>query len=73
MTGLNSSLHKQAKTLSGGFKRRLTIALAYVTNRQLIILDEPTTSLDIDTRADITASFNELKSLGKTVIFTTHY
>ncbi|MGN0536668.1 MAG: ABC transporter ATP-binding protein [Acutalibacteraceae bacterium] len=63
---------KKAKTLSGGWQRRLSIAMAMISNPQIIFLDEPTLGLDILARRDLWKTIETLK--GKvTVILTTHY
>lgn len=59
--------------LSGGMKRRLTIARALVANPDIIILDEPTTGLDPQARVMIWQKLLELKKQGKTLLLTTHY
>jgi len=59
--------------LSGGMKRRLTIARALVNDPDLIILDEPTTGLDPQVRHVIWAKLRELMLTGKTLLMTTHY
>lgn len=58
--------------LSGGMQRRLNIAVALVHNPELVILDEPTTGLDIETRYEIWALINQLREAGMTIILTTH-
>jgi lipooligosaccharide transport system ATP-binding protein len=60
-------------TLSGGMKRRLTIARALINDPELVILDEPTTGLDPQVRHLIWARLRELLRRGKTLILTTHY
>ena len=60
-------------TLSGGMKRRLTIARALINDPELVILDEPTTGLDPQVRHLIWARLRELLKRGKTLILTTHY
>lgn len=60
-------------TLSGGMKRRLTIARALVNDPELIILDEPTTGLDPQVRHLIWARLRDLKLDGKTLLLTSHY
>jgi lipooligosaccharide transport system ATP-binding protein len=60
-------------TLSGGMKRRLTIARALVNDPELIILDEPTTGLDPQARHMIWGRLRELRAQGKTLVLTTHY
>ncbi len=59
--------------LSGGMKRRLQIARALLNNPRLIILDEPTTGLDPQSRHQVWDRIIELKSQGKTILLTTHY
>lgn len=58
--------------LSGGMQRRLNIAVALVHEPQLVILDEPTTGLDIETRYEIWGLIQELKREGMTILLTTH-
>jgi ABC-2 type transport system ATP-binding protein len=59
--------------LSGGYKQRLIIARAFIHHPKIIILDEPTVGLDPNVRRQIWLKILELKKLGITVIFTTHY
>jgi len=64
----------QACKLSGGYKRRLSLALALLCNTEMILLDEPTTALDIESRRKIMKSIRKAqKKLGKTILFTTHH
>jgi len=69
------SERRQAKTdtLSGGMKRRLTIARALINEPELVVLDEPTTGLDPQARHVIWSRLMELKDAGTTLILTTHY
>jgi ABC-2 type transport system ATP-binding protein len=60
-------------TLSGGQKQRLALALALVNDPQLIFLDEPTTGLDPQVRAEIHTLLEELKRERRTILLTTHY
>ncbi len=60
------------ETLSGGMQRRLNIAVALVHQPQLVILDEPTTGLDIESRYEIWELIRQLKNQGVTVLLTTH-
>jgi ABC-2 type transport system ATP-binding protein len=70
--GLTGELNKKAKRLSGGMQRRLSIAMALITNPQILFLDEPTLGLDVLARRELWASIKALK--GKiTIILTTHY
>lgn len=59
--------------LSGGMKRRLSIARALVNDPELLILDEPTTGLDPQVRHLVWSRLRELKRQGKTLVLTTHY
>lgn len=72
-----ASLTERAKaktdTLSGGMKRRLTLARALINRPQLMILDEPTTGLDPQARHIIWSRLQELKRQGVTLLLTTHY
>jgi lipooligosaccharide transport system ATP-binding protein len=60
-------------TLSGGMRRRLTIARALINDPELVVLDEPTTGLDPQARHVIWGRLGELKARGKTLLLTTHY
>jgi len=60
------------ETLSGGMQRRLNIAVALVHQPKLVILDEPTTGLDIEARYEIWDLIRRLKSEGITILLTTH-
>ena len=60
-------------TLSGGQKQRLALALALVNDPQLIFLDEPTTGLDPQVRAEIHSLLEQLKRERRTILLTTHY
>ena len=63
----------RARTLSGGQKRRLDLGLALVGNPELIFLDEPTTGFDPPARRQAWDTIRTLRSLGTTVLLTTHY
>lgn len=60
-------------TLSGGMKRRLTLARALINDPEVIFLDEPTTGLDPQARHLIWQRLRELTSQGKTLVLTTHF
>jgi lipooligosaccharide transport system ATP-binding protein len=60
-------------TLSGGMKRRLTVARALVNDPDMLILDEPTTGLDPQARHTIWEKIRSLRRQGKTILLTTHY
>ncbi|KAF2073997.1 hypothetical protein CYY_004704 [Polysphondylium violaceum] len=63
--------HRLAKELSGGMKRRLSIAISITGNSQIVFLDEPTTGLDIKTRRDLWVTINALKK-DRCMILTSH-
>ena len=63
----------QARTLSGGYKRRLMIAKALIHEPKLLILDEPTAGVDIELRRDMWSFLKEINDNGTTIILTTHY
>lgn len=60
------------ETLSGGMQRRLSVAIALVHQPKLVILDEPTTGLDIEARYELWELIRQLKSQGITTLLTTH-
>ena len=63
----------QARTLSGGYKRRLMIAKALIHEPKLLILDEPTAGVDIELRREMWSFLKEINKNGTTIILTTHY
>jgi lipooligosaccharide transport system ATP-binding protein len=63
----------KTETLSGGMKRRLTIARALINDPELLVLDEPTTGLDPQARHVIWGRLVELRERGTTLVLTTHY
>lgn len=71
--GLWEKRSVQARTLSGGMKRRLMIARALVHQPKILILDEPTAGVDIELRRDMWQYLRELNSQGLTILMTTHY
>ena len=69
---LTEILNKKAKTLSGGWQRRLSIAISLINDPKILFLDEPTLGLDVIARKELWNIINKLK--GKvTIILTTHY
>ena len=71
--GLWEKRNEQARTLSGGFKRRLMIAKALIHEPKLLILDEPTAGVDIELRREMWEFLKEINAQGTTIILTTHY
>lgn len=70
---LTSKRDAKVPTLSGGMKRRLTLARALVNDPEVIFLDEPTTGLDPQARHMIWQRLRELTARGKTLVLTTHF
>ena len=73
LVGLVEKRDARVKTLSGGQKRRLDLGVALVGNPDLVFLDEPTTGFDPAARRAAWEMIRSLRSLGKTVLLTTHY
>jgi ABC-2 type transport system ATP-binding protein len=73
LAGLTEKRDARARTLSGGQRRRLDLALALVGDPELIFLDEPTTGFDPAARRGAWQTIRSLRELGKTVLLTTHY
>jgi len=71
--GLASKGSAGLRTLSGGMKRRLTLARALINDPELLILDEPTTGLDPQARHLIWDGLRQLLAQGKTILLTTHF
>jgi ABC-2 type transport system ATP-binding protein len=70
--GLSEVAASRAKTLSGGWQRRLSIAMALISNPKILFLDEPTLGLDVLARRDLWKTIRQLKG-SITIILTTHY
>jgi ABC-2 type transport system ATP-binding protein len=73
LVGLAAKRDARLKTLSGGQKRRLDLGVALVGDPDLLFLDEPTTGFDPAARRNAWEMIRSLRSLGKTVLLTTHY
>jgi ABC-2 type transport system ATP-binding protein len=73
LVGLGEKRDARVKTLSGGQKRRLDLGVALVGDPDLVFLDEPTTGFDPAARRAAWEMIRSLRSLGKTVLLTTHY
>jgi ABC-2 type transport system ATP-binding protein len=73
LVGLGEKRDARVRTLSGGQLRRLDLALALVGDPELVFLDEPTTGFDPAARRQAWETIRDLRSLGKSVLLTTHY
>lgn len=72
-THLTARKDSQVGELSGGLKRRLTVARSLLNDPEVLLLDEPTTGLDPQSRRVLWGRINELREQGRTMILTTHY
>ena len=73
LVGLEQKRDDRVKTLSGGQKRRLDLGLALIGDPELVFMDEPTTGFDPQARRAAWEMIRGLRSLGKTILLTTHY
>jgi ABC-2 type transport system ATP-binding protein len=73
LVGLAEQRDARVRTLSGGQLRRLDLALALVGDPELVFLDEPTTGFDPAARRQAWETIRDLRSLGKSILLTTHY
>jgi ABC-2 type transport system ATP-binding protein len=73
LVGLAEKHDARVRTLSGGQLRRLDLALALVGDPELVFLDEPTTGFDPAARRQAWETIRDLRSLGKSILLTTHY
>ncbi len=73
LVGLEEKANAKSRTLSGGQKRRLDFGVALVGDPELLFLDEPTTGFDPSARRAAWETIRSLRSLGKTILLTTHY
>lgn len=71
--GFTELLRRQTGSLSGGQKRRVSVALAFVSRPRLVLLDEPTTGLDVDARRTLWEAVRRQHAAGATVVVTSHY
>jgi ABC-2 type transport system ATP-binding protein len=73
LIGLREQRDQRVRRLSGGQRRRLDLGLALIGDPELIFLDEPTTGFDPHARRQAWETLRSLRSLGKTIVLTTHY
>jgi len=73
MVGLSDKARVDARSLSGGMKRRLMVAKAMVHSPPILVLDEPTAGVDVELRKQLWANMKVLNDQGVTIILTTHY
>lgn len=71
--GLTSKAKQEYTKLSGGMKRRLTLARALIHSPKLLILDEPTAGVDVELRLELWDLLRRLNAAGMTIFLTTHY
>ena len=73
LAGITDLAKRKIKTLSGGQRQRVLFALAVVPDPDLIVLDEPTVAMDVETRRAFWAAMRVLAGDGRSVLFATHY
>jgi ABC-2 type transport system ATP-binding protein len=73
LTGAAAFADRQSTRLSGGQTQRVRFAIALVADPDLLLLDEPTSAMDVEARREFWASMRAVAARGKTVIFATHY
>ena len=73
LVGIGDIAGRRTQKLSGGQTQRVRFALALVSNPDLLVLDEPTVAMDVDSRRGFWTTMREFASRGKTVVFATHY
>jgi ABC-type multidrug transport system ATPase subunit len=70
--GLASQTGKRVRDLSGGMKQRLALIIALLADPPVLVLDEPTASLDVKAREEFLVLLTELRESGKTLVFSSH-
>jgi ABC-2 type transport system ATP-binding protein len=73
LVGIDDIAAQRTQKLSGGQTQRVRFALALVTNADLLVLDEPTVAMDVESRRAFWATMRDFAEHGKTVLFATHY
>ena len=73
IVGVGSVANQRTNKLSGGQRQRVRAAIALISNPDLLVLDEPTVAMDVETRRAFWGFMREFATAGKTVVFATHY
>jgi ABC-2 type transport system ATP-binding protein len=73
LSGLTSAARQRTQTLSGGQSQRARMAVAMASDPDLLVLDEPTVGMDVESRQRFWTTMRELAGRGKTLLFATHY
>jgi ABC-2 type transport system ATP-binding protein len=73
IVGLRERITDPVESYSGGMQRRLNIAVTLLHHPEILIMDEPTTGVDVQSRQDILKTVKQLSSQGCTIIYTSHY
>ncbi len=73
LLGLEDSLKKKLSTFSGGMKRRINLVAGLLHNPKMVILDEPTVGVDVQSRNLMVQYLYDLNKTGTTIIYTSHY
>jgi ABC-2 type transport system ATP-binding protein len=73
LTRIERIAHRRTEKLSGGETQRARFAIALVSNPELLVLDEPTVAMDVESRHGFWLTMRDFASRGKTVVFATHY
>jgi ABC-2 type transport system ATP-binding protein len=73
LSGLETIAHRKTQKLSGGETQRTRFAVALVSDPELLILDEPTVAMDVESRHAFWTSMRQFAERGRTVLFATHY
>ncbi|SCY01799.1 ABC transporter ATP-binding protein [Alkaliphilus peptidifermentans] len=73
LTGIAINERKKIKELSGGMKRRVNIAAAIINSPEILIMDEPTVGIDIQSRREILMAVGNMMESGKAILYSSHY